>query len=313
MIVVWVALLILGLAAAATGSKRAVTSALVVSEGLGVSAGLVGVSVLAIGTDLPEIANSITAALAGHGDLNVGDSTGSALTQITLVLAILMIATGLGAGRHRNASDVVVPAGLMTVGALVVLAAMLADGELGQVDGLVLIIGWGLSLVVLQRRESKDRGPMTLPDRTVGPALLQVLGWLALVGLSATAVVQSFVQITEILGVPQFIASSIVLALGTSLPELFVDWTAVRRGAGALAIGDLFGSSLVDSTLAVGIGPAIRATAVSSQALTGTLVIAVGVAAATLIVATTRRSRAVAGGLIAVYAIATLALLVLAS
>ena len=93
---------------------------------------------------------------------------------------------------------------------------------------------------------------------------------------------QSFVRISDGLGVPELVAGTVVLALGTSLPELVVDWTAIRRGAAALAVGDLFGSSLVDASLAIGIGPMIRPTAVSDQAVSSVLVVAAGVAAATL-------------------------------
>ena len=125
-------------------------------------------------------------------------------------------------------------------------------------------------------------------------------------------IVRSFIEITDSLGVPEFLASSIVLAIGTSLPELVVDWTAIRRGAAALAIGDLFGSSLVDATLSVGIGPIIRPTAVSTQAMTGVLVIAVGVSVATLAVALVTSRRGLAGSLLAVYAFGMLALVTLA-
>ncbi len=111
----------------------------------------------------------------------------------------------------------------------------------------------------------------------------RLLGWLAVVAGSATLVVQAFVRISDDIGVPELVASTVVLALGTSLPELVVDWTALRRGAAALAVGDLFGSSLVDASLAIGIGPLIRPTVVSGQAVSSVLVVAAGVAAATLI------------------------------
>jgi len=102
-------------------------------------------------------------------------------------------------------------------------------------------------------------------------------------------------------GVPEFIASSIVLALGTSVPELVVDWTAIRRGAAALAIGDLFGATLIDATLSVGTGPIISPTDISDEAMVGTLVIAIGVALATLVVALIPRRRTLAMSLLAIY------------
>ena len=88
MIVVWALGLVVGLIVAALASRRAVTAALLASEVSKISLGAIGVTVVAIGTNLPEIANSIIAAVTGHGDIAVGDATGSAMTQVTLVLAV---------------------------------------------------------------------------------------------------------------------------------------------------------------------------------------------------------------------------------
>jgi cation:H+ antiporter len=311
MIVLWISGLVVGVAVAAASSRRAVGAALETSESLGISTGLVGLSIMAVGTDLPEIANSIIASLSGHGDLNVGDSTGSALTQITLILALLILAAGLTLDLDQAGSKVAVPVGVMTTGTLVVLAIMLSDGTLGRIDGIVLVTAWFISLVWMARGNRQDDGPPRVPDGRVGRMIMRTLGWLALVGAAATVIVRSFIEITDSLGVPEFLASSIVLALGTSVPELVVNWTAIRRGAAALAIGDLFGATLIDSTLSVGIGPIVRPTAVSTQAMTGVLVIAVGVAVATLAVAFFPR-RAMAGSLLAVYVAAMVTLVALA-
>ena len=303
MIVLWVAGLVVGIAVAAAGSRRAVGAALETSESLGISAGLVGLSIMAVGTDLPEIANSIIASVTGHGDVNVGDSTGSALTQITLILALLVLGAGLSAGMRRNESKVAVPAGLMAVCALVVLAIMLSDGTLGRADGAILVVAWFIGLVWMERHDRQGDAFPRVPDGQTGAAIMQTLLWLSVVGVAATVIVRSFIEITDSLGVPEFVASSIVLALGTSVPELVVDWTAIRRGAAALAVGDLFGATLVDSTLSVGIGPIFRPTAASTEAMTGTIVIAVGVAVATLVVAFVTSRRALASWLLVVYGV----------
>lgn len=311
-IVLWVAALVVGVVVVAVASRRAVGAALEVADGLGVAVGIVGVSVLAIGTDLPEIANSVIASVSGHGDLNVGDSTGSALTQVTLVLAVLLLAAGLSGESGREEWPVAVLAGTLCVVALLVLALLISDGFLGRVDGLLLVSGWVVGMLWLERRSRTAEQPRARPTVAVGAGVARTLLWLALVGLSATVIVESFLQITQALGLPEFVASSIVLALGTSLPELVVSWTAIRRGAAALAIGDLFGSSLADSTLSVGTGPVVHGTAISAEALSGTLLIAVGVAVATLVVAVVHRRRALAGALLATYAAGTVGLMVVA-
>jgi cation:H+ antiporter len=160
-----------------------------------------------------------------------------------------------------------------------------------RTEGLLLVTAWfgGLIVTYLVAPPGDDKGKGRV--RGAAPHAFRSLGWLAVVGVASTVVVESFVQITDDIGIPQLVASAVVLSLGTSLPELVVDLTALRRGAMALALGDLFGSSLLDATLAIGSGPALRATEVSPEASTVCLIAAVGVAGATLIVMRRRSHR----------------------
>lgn len=284
MIVWWFAAMVAGIAAAAYASRRAVDRALDIAHRLDLSTGLVGVTIVAIGTDLPEIANSITSSVTGHGDLNVGNATGSTLTQITLILAILALASPLlrtdGRDDHH---PIEVPIGAMTVAATLLIAALIADGRLSRIDGVMLVAVWVAAMLIVGRWQRTSH-VVDRDSRAPGRLeALRLLAWLAVVAGAATLVVQAFVHISDELGVPELVAGTVVLALGTSLPELVVDWTALRRGAAALAVGDLFGSSLVDASLAVGIGPMIRPTDVSDAAVSSVIVVAVGVAAATVI------------------------------
>lgn len=307
MIVVWSVALVLGLTVATMASRRAVVAALTAGTVSKFSLGAIGASVMAIGTDLPEIANSITAALSGHGDLLVGDTSGSAMTQVTLVMGILLFAAAsIRSERH----DVGILGGL-TAAALVLDAWLVSDGVLSRWEGLILVLLWVAGLVILERSRGDPPKVATADTRSALPHALRSIGWLAVVGAAATVVVRSFVEITEQVGVPELVASAIVLSLGTSLPELVVDWTAIRRGAVALALGDLFGSSLLDATLAVGIGPMLRAVTVSDGAFAACLIAAAGVAGATIVMISRREhGRPSAFALFAIYGAAVAALIV---
>ncbi len=118
---------------------------------------------------------------------------------------------------------------------------------------------------------------------------MTTLGWLAIVGLMAIGVVESFLRLAETFGIPEFVGSFVALSIGTSLPELFVDLAAIRRGASSMAVGDVLGSSFVDSTLSIGIGPTFFPTVVTSAVFTGTTMVAVGVLLATLLTARSQR------------------------
>ena len=85
----------IGFLVAVLASRRAVTTTTQLAAGTRIPRFVIGFTLLAIGTDLPEIANSIVSSISGHGDLNVGDSVGSAATQITLVLGLLPLLGGV--------------------------------------------------------------------------------------------------------------------------------------------------------------------------------------------------------------------------
>jgi cation:H+ antiporter len=311
MIVIWAIALVAGTVVAAASSRRAVAGALDIAEDLGLSKGFVGVTLVAIGTDLPEIANSISASITGHGDLNVGTGAGSALTQVTLIVAILIVAApAIVRSPSSEDREFVLPVGAITACAAVPFAFLIRDDFLSRVDGLLLVLVWAVSMLFVRRWQRTDELVAATADGLAGRDVAAVLGWLALVGGSATLVVRAFVEITDVVGVPELIASTIVLALGTSLPELVVDLTAIRRGATALAIGDLFGSSLVDMSLSIGIGPVFRGTEVSSAAAVSVLLVGVGVAAATLAWRSVPRRPAIAATtFFGIYAVTTAAIL----
>ena len=319
MIVVWLFALVAGLAVAALGSRRAVNAALEASRASSIPPGVIGLTLMAVGTDLPEIANSIVAALGGHGDLLVGDAAGSALTQVTLILGLLC----LGSTPIHADRDTVLTIGTLTTAALLVAALMVRDDLLGRWEGGLLVAAWAIAIFAIQRRRPEPEPVIAAPTSTepldetptangsTGRNIAATLGWLLVVGAAATVVVESFIELSDRLGLPELIASAVVLSLGTSLPELVVDWTAIRRGAVALAIGDLFGSSLLDATLALGIGPVLRAVTVSPTASTACLIAAMGVMAATVIAGSRpSHGRSSASLLFLVYGAATAALVV---
>lgn len=244
---------------------------------LGLSAFVIGVTIVAVGTDLPEVANSIIASARDHGDLNVGDSTGSVVTQLTAVLGVLCFVRGLESTRRF-----ILTVGVMTVLSLLTAAVLFADGRFNRADGALLVAFWLGGTFIIQRPTERIVRPAKEPGVTrqlVGRTLL----FLSLVGLGATVAVESFTRAAEALGAPEYLLSFFVLAAGTSLPELVIDYRALRQGSGELAMGDLLGSSFVDATLSPGIGPLLFPTALSAGIARGSLVAALIVAAATVL------------------------------
>lgn len=272
----WLSGTALGLVIAIWASRGALDAAVRLGAHLGLSSFVIGVTIVAVGTDLPEVANSVIASARDHGDLNVGDSIGSVVTQLTIVLGVLCFVGGLKASRRF----------LVTVGALTILALLtgsllMSDGQFGRADAALLLAFWLVGTYIIQRRA--PRTVVERPPGVTGPLVVRTLLFLSLVGVGATIAVESFTRAAESLGAPEYLLSFFVLAAGTSLPELVIDLRALRQGAGELAMGDLVGSSFVDATLSPAIGPLLFPTMLSDGVARGSLVAAAIVAAVTVV------------------------------
>jgi cation:H+ antiporter len=254
-VALYAVLLVVGLAAALAASELAVSYTRALAAGLGAPPFVVGVVLVALGTDLPEIANSIASHVQGEGDVNVGDSIGSTLTQYTFVLGLFPLVAGTLAIARRQVGLVTV----FTMAGLGLTTLFVLDGELDRLDGLALIAAWGAATVATTKLLGGGTGddpPAVRHDSKVAQTLV-ALGALGLVGAGATLAVHSLVRLAETAGVPEFLLAFFGASVGTSLPEIFVDLTALRRGAPGIALGDALGSSLIDSTLSIGAGPAV--------------------------------------------------------
>jgi cation:H+ antiporter len=256
-------LLVGGLAVAIAASDVAVAYTRALAAELGAPSFVVGVVLVAIGTDLPEIANSIAAHLQGEGDVNVGDSVGSVLTQDTFVLGLFPLLAAVIAVARRQ----VLPVFGFTIAGLLLTVAFVADGELGRVEGLVLVLAWVASVVAVTRLAGEPSHDEPRDVRVHGRVrrAMVVLGMLLLVGAGATVAVRALVSLAEDVGVPAFALAFFGASIGTSAPEIVVDLTALARGAPAIALGDAVGSSLVDATLSIGIGPLVQPAPVTAR------------------------------------------------
>jgi cation:H+ antiporter len=284
---VWITAGVSGLALALAASRRAVHHASALAFGSRTPPFLIGMTLVALGTDLPEIANSVVASLRGYGDVNVSDSIGSAATQITLILALLPLTGGpFPVGRRRVALI-----GWLTVGALATGLLLVADGDLSRLDGLVLIGCWvGSSLLVWRHAPAVAEPTLIVPAHRKARHVAKALGAMGFVAGGAWVAIEALLRVAAEFEVPVYVIGFFAASLGTSLPELLVDLTAYRSGQRDLAIGGLFGASLIDSTLSIGIGPTVAPTAVSADlAVRGGIGALVAVAFVTILLGFRRR------------------------
>lgn len=256
-------------------SHFVVRHAVAAAEKLHVSPFLIGFTLVAVGTDMPEIFNSIVASYLGHGDINVGDSIGSVFTQGSLMLGLFPFIAGSVLRVERR--EVLLLPGLAIV-ALAIGVLLMADGGISRLDAAVLILVWVVLTGVAWRYGTvTPETPKSEP--APGGALPHValaLVALAVVGAAAGVVVFAIVAISASIGVPEYILSFFGASVATSMPEFAVAFTALWRGQREIAMGDVLGACLVDASFSVAIGPLLFPTPVTaSLAIRGSIIAAV--------------------------------------
>ena len=301
MIAGWILLGLVGAAAMAFLSRIALREGVALSGRIGVPKYVVGLTLVSFGTDLPEIVNSLVSSSLGHGDINLGDSIGSVLTQATLVLGLVPFAARTHATFQR--ADVL-RLGLATLALLALDGLLTRDGALSHADGAGLVFAGGVALA-LAARSHEPSEPLRRAAREAGATRHAFLALAALSGVAAGAgaLVTSIVEISLAAGAPEYALSFFAASLGTSLPELVVNLLAVRRGEREMALGGVLGACLLDASISAGIGPLFFPTPVTAQdALVGALIAGAGVALASFALGVRgRHDRATGALLIAAY------------
>jgi cation:H+ antiporter len=219
---------------------------------------LIGIVVLSMGTSLPEISNSVISTLAGHPDMNVGDTYGSALSQITLILGLSVL---LGGAIHEGRRDVMLLGGCAIMGAMLSLFVV-ESGDISTLDAIFLIISYCILIFISNKYTVKEYAhPEGVEAKKFWPWKDRILGagqlllFMGGVVVGALMAVNSAVTISEEIGIPSYLISFFGVAIGTSLPELFVCVSAIKKGQGELAVGNILGSNITDTTLALAAGP----------------------------------------------------------
>lgn len=257
--------LILGLMLMFFSSDKAVGHLISFASSLGVSMLMVGLILASVGTDLPEIANDIMSSALGHGDITVGDSLGSILTQISLVVGLLPFLAG-AYKVHRKRCVII---GGCEIVALILAVLIAGQGYISRISGFFFVVIWLISILIIRKVMKKNGGKkksiaQTKHERPLYHLAAAILGFVG-VAIGAYIMIRSVIVLSEVFQISEYIISFFLVAIGTSLPELVVEIAALRKKQYALAIGDAIGSCIVDATLSIGIGPLIFPITVSGK------------------------------------------------
>ena len=214
---------------------------------------VIGATLIAFGTSLPEMAASMMAASQGKVDMAVANVVGSIIFNISLVLGIVfLIAKSMMPDRDLFAKDsawVIVP--------VVVFFVMMQDGVISRVDGmlfLLMMVSYLLFLFTSNKDELEGELDEDLQKEKFNwskSILLLGIGFAFTLG-GANFVVESGTHIARNLGVSEWIIGLFLISLGTSLPELVVSLVAIKKGNAEMSIGNIIGSNVANFSMVLG-------------------------------------------------------------
>jgi cation:H+ antiporter len=214
---------------------------------------VIGATLVAFGTSLPEMAASMMASYAGKSDMAVANVVGSVIFNITLVLGLVFfIAKDMLPKRNLFAQDsawVIVP--------LILFFVMVEDGRIGRIDGalyLLLMISYLIFLFTSSKEDLEGEIDSSLSEEKFNwskTILLLTIGFALTIG-GANFVIDSGTNIARTFGVSEWIIGIFLISLGTSLPELVVSLVAVKKGNAELSIGNIIGSNVANFSMVLG-------------------------------------------------------------
>jgi cation:H+ antiporter len=224
---------------------------------LGLSPLVVGLTVVAFGTSSPELMVSLRAALAGQGDISVGNVVGSNVCNVGLILGLCALITPIATNSQIVRVDIPIMLGITALS-----LALMADGNLGRTEGVIfctILVAYIVFSIQLARRQPADAlgaefgEEVTISKRGLAIDVLMVGGGLALLVFGARFLVDGAVIIARTYGWSEALIGLTIVAIGTSLPELATSLLAAIKKESDIAVGNIVGSNIFNLVGILGI------------------------------------------------------------
>ena len=252
-VILQLGLLVIGFVMLIKGADWFVDGAVGIATKFGIPQLVIGLTIVAMGTSAPEAAVSISAALKGSADITIGNIVGSNILNILIILGVSAVITSLAVA--KSTIKVEIP---FMIAVTLVLLAQGWDGTISFVDGIILwvlfIVYLGYLFVLSKKQpdmetgeEDEQKKPMSLPK-----SLLFVVIGLGLIILGSNLAVDGATALARFFGLSERFIGLTIVALGTSLPELFTSVAAARKKNADIAIGNIVGSNIFNILFVVG-------------------------------------------------------------
>jgi cation:H+ antiporter len=260
-------LFIIGFILLVKGADWLVSSASIIARKFGVSDLVVGLTIVSMGTSLPELTVNIMASFAGNADIAIGNVFGSNIANILLILGISSIVANLPVQRDTVVAEI--PFSLMAIlliGFLAnssILVASDAD-QLDQREGLVIMGFFIMFMFYIIEMAMRDKAALVpnydeVPDKeAIWKHVLMIIAGIAGLYVGGRWVVDGAVHIATLFGLSEAFIGLTIIAIGTSLPELVTSVVAAYRGNADIAVGNVVGSNIFNLLWVLGLSALIR-------------------------------------------------------
>lgn len=222
---------------------------------------IIGLTIVSIGTSMPELFVSVTSALEGHSDISIGNVIGSNVCNLLLILGVSTILKPIKFQRETRLIEIP----MCLVFTIIFMIICNTGTEISRAESIVLLILFILFIIYTifmgikgEKFDSKDfvkeEGKNEVQDKNMSILKSLVFIFLGIIGLKigGDLTVNNAVIIAEKFGISEKIISLTILAVGTSLPELVTSVTAAIKGNSDIAIGNIIGSNIFNMLLIIG-------------------------------------------------------------
>lgn len=253
-------LLLVGFIALIKGADIFVDASSSIAKKFNIPSIIIGMTIVAMGTSLPELSVSVTSSLAGLNDMSIANVTGSNIFNILIALGIC---STIGKLKISNYKDVIT-----LLFSCIGLLLFALNGTLGVFEGILLLVAFIIYILSMmkQAKDNKEESEDEKQRNIFITVALGILGAIAIV-VGGNIVVNSASEIALKLGMSENLVGLTIVALGTSLPEFVTSVMATKKGELEIAIGNIIGSNIFNILLILGVASLISPMAVSVVAI----------------------------------------------
>ncbi len=299
-----IGLFVLGLVLICLGGDRLVDAAVSIARRLKIPEIVVGATIVSLGTTLPEVLVSTTAAFQGSADISVGNALGSIICNTALIAGVTqLIAPAKKVARSSILWRVIL---FFSVIVVMMVTGNLTGGFQRPVGVALLLcfVFYAFMNVKYPGDEEEDEQEEEKKDGSLVKDLVTLAICAALLYVGSKLLVDNGITLAEMLGVPERVIAVTFIALGTSLPELVTSLTSIIKGYGNVGLGNIVGANILNLLLVIGIPGTVTGISVSESALRvdAPLCILVMAVLTVPLVIRQKSSRLQGGALLAIYA-----------